>query len=86
MQPIVRPNQDSRESEFALLRWGLVPLSARDAKIGYSTINARSEEVASKPAFREAFRKRRCLVPADAFYEWARIDAKTKIAHGCSTG
>jgi putative SOS response-associated peptidase YedK len=78
VQPIVRPSPDSGAREFALLRWGLVPFWAKDAKIGYSTINARSEEVAGKPAFREAFRKRRCLVPADAFYEWARIDAKTK--------
>ena len=78
VQPIVRPSADSGAREFALLRWGLVPFWAKDAKIGYSTINARSEEVAGKPAFREAFRKRRCLVPADAFYEWARIDAKTK--------
>ena len=78
VQPVVRPSQDSGAREFALLRWGLVPFWAKDAKIGYSTINARAEEVANKPAFREALRKRRCLVPADAFYEWARIDAKTK--------
>ena len=64
--------------EFALLRWGLVPFWAKDAKIGYSTINARAEEAANKPAFREALRKRRCLIPADAFYEWARRDAKSK--------
>jgi putative SOS response-associated peptidase YedK len=56
----------------------LVPSWAKDAKIGYSTINARAEEVANKPAFREALRKRRCLIPADAFYEWAKRDAKTK--------
>jgi putative SOS response-associated peptidase YedK len=63
---------------MALLRWGLVPFWAKDAKFGYTTINARAEEVASKPAYREALKKRRCLVPADAFYEWQRIDAKTK--------
>jgi putative SOS response-associated peptidase YedK len=55
-----------------------VPFWAKDAKIGYSTINARSEEAATKPAFREALKKRRCLVPADAFYEWAKRDAETK--------
>jgi putative SOS response-associated peptidase YedK len=60
------------------MRWGLVPFWAKDPKFGYSTINARAEEVASKPAYREALRKRRCLVPADAFYEWQRIDKKTK--------
>ena len=54
------------------------PFWAKDAKIGYNTINARAEDVASKPAFREALKKRRCLVPADAFYEWQRLDAKSK--------
>ncbi len=51
-------------------RWGLIPSWADDAKIGYRMINARSETVALKPAFRAAFRKRRCLIPADGFYEW----------------
>ena len=60
------------------MRWGIVPFWAKDAKIGYSTINARAEEVAAKPAFREALRKRRCLVPADAFYEWERSDPKDR--------
>jgi putative SOS response-associated peptidase YedK len=78
VQPVVRVNRDSGDREFALLRWGLVPFWAKDAKIGYSTINARAEEAPSKPAYREAFKKRRCLVPADAFYEWQRLDAKTK--------
>ena len=78
VQPVVRLGQETGAREFALLRWGLVPFWAKDAKIGYSTINARVEEVANKPAFREALRKRRCLIPADAFYEWAKRDAKTK--------
>jgi putative SOS response-associated peptidase YedK len=56
--------------ELAMLRWGLVPFWAKDLKIGYRTINARAETVASKPAFRAAFRQRRCLIPADGFYEW----------------
>jgi putative SOS response-associated peptidase YedK len=51
----------------------LVPSWAEDPKIGYSTINARAETVATKPAFREAFRKRHCLVPTDGFYEWAKV-------------
>jgi putative SOS response-associated peptidase YedK len=55
-----------------------VPFWAKDPKFGYSTINARAEEVAAKPAFRDALKKRRCLVPSDAFYEWQRIDPKTK--------
>jgi putative SOS response-associated peptidase YedK len=78
VQPVVRLNRDSGHREFAQMRWGLVPFWAKDPKFGYSTINARAEEVASKPAYREALRKRRCLVPADAFYEWQRIDKKTK--------
>jgi len=78
VQPIVLLNRDSGRREFALQRWGLVPFWAKDAKFGYSTINARAEEVLAKPAYREAMKKRRCLVPADAFYEWQRIDKKTK--------
>jgi len=78
VQPVVRLDRDSGAREFALMRWGLVPFWAKDAKFGYSTINARAEEVATKPAYREAFKRRRCLVPADAFYEWQRIDKKTK--------
>ncbi len=53
-------------------RWGLIPSWASDAKIGYRMINARSETVAEKPAFRAAFRQRRCLIPADGFYEWEK--------------
>lgn len=52
------------------LRWGLIPFWAKDAKIGYRTINARIETVAEKPAFRAAVARRRCLVPADGWYEW----------------
>lgn len=69
--PIVRDEGEKRR--FALARWGLIPSWAKDMKIGYSTINARAETVASKPAFRNAFRHRRCLIPADGFYEWQVI-------------
>jgi putative SOS response-associated peptidase YedK len=79
-QPVVRLNSATDSREFALMRWGLVPYWAKDAKVGYTTINARAEEVASKPLYREAFKKRRCLIPADAFYEWQQTGAKKKQA------
>jgi putative SOS response-associated peptidase YedK len=74
VQPVVRLNAESGRREFALARWGLIPSWAKEAKFGYSTINARAEEAATKPAFREALKKRRCLVPADGFYEWKRLE------------
>lgn len=76
-QPIaaVRLNP-ARERELVLLRWGLIPSCADDPKIGYRTINARAETVASKPAFRRAFAKRRCLVVADGFYEWKTTNGR----------
>lgn len=55
------------------LRWGLIPFWAKDERIGYRTINARSETAASKPSFREAFVHRRCLVLANGFYEWMKV-------------
>ncbi len=60
------------------LRWGLVPSWARDLTIGAKMINARSETVDEKPAFRTAFKRRRCLIPANGFYEWHRNDDGTK--------
>ena len=59
------------------MRWGLIPAWTKDASVGFKMINARAETVATKPAFREAIKKRRCLIPADAFYEWAKT-GKTK--------
>ena len=59
------------------MRWGLIPNWARDASIASSTINAKSESAATKPAFRDPLRLRRCLIPADGFYEWRR-DVKSK--------
>ena len=58
--------------QLALFKWGLIPSWAKDAKIAYSTINARADTVATKPAFRSAFKKRRCLVLADGYVEWQK--------------
>lgn len=55
-----------------------MPYWAKDIKIGYSLINAKCETVAEKPAFRDAFKERRCIIPADGFYEWRKLDTKTK--------
>jgi putative SOS response-associated peptidase YedK len=87
-QPVVRLNHDTGKREFALMRWGLVPYWAKDPKVGYTTINARAEEVATKPLYREAFKRRRCLIPADAFYEWQMTGSKAKqpFALGLATG
>jgi putative SOS response-associated peptidase YedK len=59
-----------RKNEAAMVRWGLVPRWAKDPSIGARMNNARAETVAEKPSFREAYRKRRCLIPASGFYEW----------------
>lgn len=67
------------------LRWGLVPFWAKDPNVGYRMINARSESVADKPAFRAAFAKRRCLIPADAYYEWQLLQADASGASEPST-
>jgi len=66
----VRQDADDGARHFAWLRWGLIPAWAKEEAIGDRLINARSESVADKPAFRGAFRTRRCLIPADGFYEW----------------
>jgi putative SOS response-associated peptidase YedK len=62
--------EESGLRHFAWLRWGLIPSWAKEPGIGNRTINARAETIAGKPAFRAAFRRRRCLIPADGFYEW----------------
>jgi putative SOS response-associated peptidase YedK len=72
----VRTSPATGLREFLRARWGLVPSWSKDPSIGNRLINARSETVHVKPAFRSAFRDRRCLVPASGFYEWRRIDGR----------
>ena len=76
--PIVRYNAKEGHRTLDLMRWGLVPYWAKDLKIGFSTINAMAETVDTKPVFREAFARRRCLVPIEAFYEWKKLGPKDK--------
>jgi putative SOS response-associated peptidase YedK len=73
-QAVVAVRQDAERAvrRLAPLRWGLIPAWANDAAVGYKMINARAETAADRPAFREAMRQRRCLIPADGFYEWKR--------------
>lgn len=66
---VVRLNENGARG-IAMLRWGLIPSWAKEAKIGAQMINARADTVAEKPAFRAAFKARRCVIPADGFYEW----------------
>lgn len=67
--PVIRLRADGKR-ELALMRWGLVPHWSKEPKTSYSTINAMAETVDAKPAYRTAFRRRRCLVPAGGWYEW----------------
>jgi putative SOS response-associated peptidase YedK len=69
---VLRANPETKQRELVPLRWGLVPSWADDPAIGNRMINARAESVASRPSFREALKYRRCLVPADGFYEWKK--------------
>ena len=78
---VIRLREDSQNRELAMLRWGLVPVWAKDPTIGNRMINARSETVAEKPSFRTSFKRRRCIVVADGFYEWGKIDGRKQPFH-----
>ena len=73
---VIRESAKSGQRVLRLLRWGLIPYWAKDPTIGNRMINARSETLLEKPAFESAFRHRRCLVPADGFYEWQKTGGK----------
>lgn len=71
--PIIRQHPKEPRRELSLVRWGLIPWWAKDASGAAKMINARSETAATLPAFRDALKARRCIVPADGFYEWKRM-------------
>src|ERR1700751_6213587 len=70
---VIRHNPKIKQRSLDALRWGLIPYWAKDPKVAYKTINARAETVDSAPSYRQAFKKRRCLIPADGFYEWRKV-------------
>jgi putative SOS response-associated peptidase YedK len=80
-QPVAAIRQTIRSRELSLLRWGLIPPWADDPKIGNRMINARGETASTRPAFRDAFLRRRCLIPADGFYEWKKLDSGRKLPY-----
>jgi putative SOS response-associated peptidase YedK len=69
----IRMNPETKQRSLDALRWGLIPNWAKDPKIAYKTINARVETVDTAPSYCQAFMKRRCLIPADSFYEWKKV-------------
>ncbi|WP_263378702.1 SOS response-associated peptidase [Granulicella paludicola] len=79
-QPVIREERDSTEREMVKLRWGLVPFFAKSLAEwkGFSTINAKAETITSSATWRGPFKSRRCIVPADLFYEWKTLDTGAK--------
>src|SRR5262245_30288305 len=76
LTPVVRPKPEDKRRELVMMKWGLISPRAKYASSGYSMINARADSVADKPAFRHAFRNRRCLMVVDGFYEWQKTNGK----------
>jgi putative SOS response-associated peptidase YedK len=79
-QPVIRAERETGARELVPMRWGMVPYFAKSTAEfkGFSTINAKAETVATNAMWRRPFERRRCLVPVDGFYEWKRVDAKTR--------
>ncbi len=75
-QPVVRPIQRTGDREIVLMKWGLVPYWSKTIKLKCSTINATADKLATSSVWREPFQHRRCLVPADWFYEWPVVDGE----------
>lgn len=78
-QSVLAVINNGKHNRMGYLRWGLIPPWAKDLSIGNKMINARSETLSEKPSFKNALKKKRCLIVADSFYEWKRIDSNTKV-------
>ena len=75
-QPVIRLNSETDEREIAIMKWGLVPYWSKTVNLPYTTINASADKLTSSAVWREPFKHRRCLVPADWFYEWPVVDSE----------
>ncbi|QDI90736.1 SOS response-associated peptidase [Salicibibacter halophilus] len=80
-QSVLAVINDGEQNRLGRLRWGLIPYWAKDTSIGNKMINARAETVSEKNSFKHAFKRRRCLIPANGFYEWKTIDGKKQPYH-----
>lgn len=78
-QSVLAVINNGKHNRMGFLRWGLIPPWAKDLSIGNKMINARAETLSEKPSFKNALKKQRCLIVADSFYEWRKIDSKTKV-------
>jgi putative SOS response-associated peptidase YedK len=78
---VIRENHNTGERALDLLKWGLIPYWCSDPKEGRKPINAKSETVATLPTFRDAYRRRRCILPVDAFYEWKAMKGRKQSLH-----
>jgi putative SOS response-associated peptidase YedK len=86
-QPVIRNDKETAERELVLMRWGMVPHFAKslaDFK-GFSTINNRAESIMKSAMWRVPFQRRRCLIPANSFYEWKKLDPQTKQPYAFAT-
>ena len=80
-QPVYAVAEHAEQRNLVRFQWGLVPHWAKDPKIGNKLINARAESLAEKPAFRDVFKRKRCLIPADGFYEWRKLADGRKVPY-----
>src|SRR5690625_5143594 len=80
-QKVLAVINDGKENRIGQLKWGLIPFWAKDDKIGSKMINARAETVDQKPSFKNAFERRRCVIPASSFFEWRKPDKQPFTIH-----